>query len=433
MYYYADRREDEEFEEDPVRYYKHNPKKAQDVINETYEPHELAEAYSYFPGMKQEHIADIAGHDTNLSHYALARAAGATHDEIKDFDLSWLDHKIPLSDYAIYRGLDPKSIGDHVNKNPYNISHHDIMDFIMTEADANQHPDYREQLRDNLRDYGNARASGLKHDDIVDAMDEMGLWPHYYHQARVAGISHEDLQNIWDKNEYDDPQDLISHIKPRIDQSRLNNHNFEQGLGGELDQWNRRLESNKKESYKPPAGVQAEARRALEWIKDGHAGSGFTDVGRKRASDLASGKALSLSTIKRMKSYLARHGVDKQGEGWSKGSKGYPSPGRVAWAAWGGDAAKSWVNGILGESDTKESKKKEKDSDYDHIIKHRKGEPTDKELYSQIKSEAKEKFDVYPSAVANAWVVKKYKERGGTYGKEKKKESSKPWYDQWYN
>ena len=134
-----------------------------------------------------------------------------------------------------------------------------------------------------------------------------------------------------------------------------------------------------------------------------------------------------------MKSYLARHGVDKQGEGWSKGSKGYPSPGRVAWAAWGGDAAKSWVNGILGESDTKESKKKEKDSDYDHIIKHRKGEPTDKELYSQIKSEAKEKFDVYPSAVANAWVVKKYKERGGTYGKEKKKESSKPWYDQWYN
>jgi len=181
----------------------------------------------------------------------------------------------------------------------------------------------------------------------------------------------------------------------------------------------------KKTSFKPPASVQAEARRALEWIKSGDAGHGFTSVGRGRASQLASGEAVSLSTIKRMKSYLSRHGVDKQGEGWSKGSKGYPSPGRVAWAAWGGDAAKSWVNGILGESESKESSKKEKD--YDHIIKHRSGDPADKELYSKVKSEAKSKFDVYPSAVANAWVVKEYKKRGGTYGKEKK-ESSK-WYD----
>jgi len=64
--------------------------------------------------------------------------------------------------------------------------------------------------------------------------------------------------------------------------------------------------------------------------------------------------------------------------------------------------------------------------DYDHIIKHRKGDPTDKELYSKVKSEAKQKFDVYPSAVANAWVVKEYKKRGGKYGKEK--ESSMNWY-----
>jgi hypothetical protein len=118
----------------------------------------------------------------------------------------------------------------------------------------------------------------------------------------------------------------------------------------------------KKNFYKPPAAVQAEARRALEWIKAGNAGEGFTDVGRKRASDLAAGRSLSLQTIKRMKSYLARHGVDKQGEGWSKGSKGYPSPGRVAWAAWGGDAAKSWVNGIVGNSDEKTSSKEWYDS-----------------------------------------------------------------------
>lgn len=67
--------------------------------------------------------------------------------------------------------------------------------------------------------------------------------------------------------------------------------------------------------------------------------------------------------------------------------------------------------------------------DYDHIIKKRSGEPADKELYSRVKSDAKKKFDVYPSAVANAWVVKEYKKRGGTYKSEKKKESSKKWYD----
>jgi hypothetical protein len=39
-----------------------------------------------------------------------------------------------------------------------------------------------------------------------------------------------------------------------------------------------------------------------------------------------------------------------------------------------------------------------------------------KALYSRVKSEAKRKFDVYPSAYANAWLVKTYKKRGGTYG-----------------
>ena len=36
-------------------------------------------------------------------------------------------------------------------------------------------------------------------------------------------------------------------------------------------------------------------------------------------------------------------------------------------------------------------------------------------LYSQAKSKAKAKFDVYPSAYANAYMVKEYKKMGGTY------------------
>jgi hypothetical protein len=39
--------------------------------------------------------------------------------------------------------------------------------------------------------------------------------------------------------------------------------------------------------------------------------------------------------------------------------------------------------------------------------------PTSPEKWAQAKSQAKAKFDVYPSAYANGWASKKYKEMGG--------------------
>ena len=41
--------------------------------------------------------------------------------------------------------------------------------------------------------------------------------------------------------------------------------------------------------------------------------------------------------------------------------------------------------------------------------------PNDSEKWSYAKSQAKQKFDVYPSAYANGWAAKKYKELGGTW------------------
>tara|TARA_R100000664_G_C2749406_1_gene136807 strand:- start:1813 stop:1959 length:147 start_codon:yes stop_codon:yes gene_type:complete len=41
--------------------------------------------------------------------------------------------------------------------------------------------------------------------------------------------------------------------------------------------------------------------------------------------------------------------------------------------------------------------------------------PTNKKLYARVKSEAKRKFKIYPSAYANAWLVRTYKKRGGGY------------------
>ena len=99
-------------------------------------------------------------------------------------------------------------------------------------------------------------------------------------------------------------------------------------------------------SYSPPAGVAVAAKRALQWIADGFAGSGFTAVGRARAVQLASGADVSADTVNRMISYFARHEVDKQATGFSSGEDGFPSAGRVAWDAWGGDAGQSWVNGL---------------------------------------------------------------------------------------
>jgi hypothetical protein len=60
---------------------------------------------------------------------------------------------------------------------------------------------------------------------------------------------------------------------------------------------------------------------------------------------------------------------------------------------------------------------KAKKPNYQDMIKPRKGgsKPSNPQLYARVVQAAKDKFDVYPSAVANSWVVQEYKRRGGTY------------------
>lgn len=103
-------------------------------------------------------------------------------------------------------------------------------------------------------------------------------------------------------------------------------------------------------SYSPPEGVAVAAKRALKWIADGLAGAGFTAVGKARANQLASGADVSADVVNRMISYFARHEVDKTAVGFDNRDKGFPSAGRVAWDAWGGDAGQTWVNGLPSES-----------------------------------------------------------------------------------
>lgn len=122
-----------------------------------------------------------------------------------------------------------------------------------------------------------------------------------------------------------------------------------------LAQIERFREMDKAEGHTPPSAVREAAQRALDWIGEGKAGQGFTSVGRGRARQLASGSSVGVDTLKRMRSYFARHIVDKKAEGFSRGEKGYPSPGRVAWDAWGGDAGRAWVESILDRLEKSEN------------------------------------------------------------------------------
>lgn len=58
------------------------------------------------------------------------------------------------------------------------------------------------------------------------------------------------------------------------------------------------------------------------------------------------------------------------------------------------------------DSISKTAKKKKKKEE-------KKPKPNDPKLWSRVKSEAKKKFKVYPSAYANLWASKEYKKRGG--------------------
>ena len=120
------------------------------------------------------------------------------------------------------------------------------------------------------------------------------------------------------------------------------------------------------DTYEPPQGVQDAAARALEWIAEGFAGDGFTDVGRARASQLAAGEPVSRETIGRMANYFGRHASDRDAEGFNSGEDGYPTPGRVAWDAWGGDPGRTWSTGIIDAEEASSMDRGEHDMDAYH-------------------------------------------------------------------
>ena len=120
----------------------------------------------------------------------------------------------------------------------------------------------------------------------------------------------------------------------------------------------------------PTKEMQEEGERALEWRRE--FGRGGTEVGIARARQLKNRENLSPSTVKRMKSFFARHEVDKKAQGFRPGEKGYPSNGRIAWSMWGGDAGQTWSNNKVDQLDKRpnsdNSETKEYQSRRDKIL-----------------------------------------------------------------
>lgn len=93
-----------------------------------------------------------------------------------------------------------------------------------------------------------------------------------------------------------------------------------------------------------PQGVVNNAKRVLEWVDKNGWGSCGTAVGKRRASQLASKSNLTVSTIKRMYSFLSRHAKDLEAStSYSDGC------GKLMYDAWGGKAALRWSRSKLKE------------------------------------------------------------------------------------
>jgi hypothetical protein len=111
--------------------------------------------------------------------------------------------------------------------------------------------------------------------------------------------------------------------------------------------------SNNDRMYTIPDSVVAEAKRGLEWRKEEDRGG--TSVGLNTARTLARGGQIGIRKLRHIAKYFPRHEVDKKGTGYKPGQKNYPSNGRIAWALWGGDAARSWASAIV-ERENKKAK-----------------------------------------------------------------------------
>lgn len=118
-----------------------------------------------------------------------------------------------------------------------------------------------------------------------------------------------------------------------------------------------RLAKASGDTYTPPEGVRSAAARGLElrkkWKRGGLSNEQASEQGIgsgvQRAVNLKNGDALTLSTVKRMHAFFSRHAKNYAPD--KKEPDGGPTAGTIAWLLWGGNAGKSWADGIVASAE----------------------------------------------------------------------------------
>lgn len=94
-------------------------------------------------------------------------------------------------------------------------------------------------------------------------------------------------------------------------------------------------------TFTPTRAMATAAKKGLAFREE--FGRSGTEVGVARAHQLAAREPLGAADVKAMKSYFARHAIDKDTNTHEWGSDTDPSAGWIAWLLWGGDARQTWA------------------------------------------------------------------------------------------
>jgi len=187
---------------------------------------------------------------------------------------------------------------------------------------------------------GKTTPRSLRHLPYKDADGKVDL-PHLRNAIarapQVSGLAAEKVKSIQAR-----AQKMLARMqdanKSKMDEAEFG-EDIQDLFGPEMD--------DEAQGFVPTPGMASAAKRALEWRAEFKRGG--TGVGVARARDIMNKKELSPSTVMRMKSFFARHEVDKKASGFNQGEEGFPSAGRIAWDLWGGDGGKTWANAKAGQ------------------------------------------------------------------------------------
>ena len=168
------------------------------------------------------------------------------------------------------------------------------------------------------------------------------IWNDYVKTGKVKGFS---IEGLFSHNLVHASEQIID--KDIDDMTEEEAEVFLASLRALIKE-DKRFKSKKRiemESYSDyPDSVKNAAKSALEWADKNGWGSCGTPVGKQRANQLAKGEPISVDTIKRMYSYVARHRVDLET------SKSYSDGcGLLMMDSWGGLGAGRWAESKLKE------------------------------------------------------------------------------------